>query len=322
MIRNIIFSLASIFLFGAVDVDKLDRQTKTLLPSLNSNLAFDQIPLEDLRHASSSDPMLAKGVASIKNMEISGMNGPFGIRIYTPNTKAPYPVFLFFHGGGWVLGSIDDYDSFCQEFCRKVGCLVVSVDYHLAPEHPFPKPLEDCYFAAQWVEEHIAEYGGNPAKIAVGGDSAGGNLTAAVTLMARDNKKPSLIYQVLLCPATNCNYETVSYYEFAEGYYLTKDHMKFFWYNYLQSADPTNIYASPLLAPSLAGLPPACIIVADFDPLRDDGLMYGIHLEKSGVPTIVKNYNSIHGFYGFGQLALSKEALSFVAKQLKEKFQE
>lgn len=290
----------------------LDQQTREFLEHINQKTT----------PTTANQKPLPRNLVNVKNVVIQGPEGPFGLRIYKPNKEGPLPALIYLHGGGWVYGTLDDYDSLCEELCDKAKCLVISVDYHLAPHYPFPKPVHDCYFAAKWVAEHIKELGGDANRIAIAGDSAGGNLTAAVTLMARENKTPKLCCQVLICPVTNYNFDTLSYHEFEDGYFLTKKHMKFFWESYLGNIENgTSPYASPLRAEHLSNLPPACIVVADFDPLRDEGLAYSLRLHKEGVPTTVKRFNTIHGFYNGKELNLSGKAISFVATHLREQFQ-
>ena len=305
--------------------DKIDPQTEKFLDEINQNPpAFRKMSSKELNEYSVIDPSSLQAhpsIEKIENISIAGPNGPLGLRIYKPKSSSTLPVFIFIHGGGWTAGSLNGYDHVCQEICRQATCLLVSIDYGLAPQHPFPQPLEDCYFATKWVEEHIGKYGGDPKRIAIGGDSAGGNLTAAVTLKARENHNPNFICQVLICPVTNCNFETLSYYEFSKGYFLSRKDMKFFWGNYLNNSPiGKNPYVSPLLSESLGNLPQAFLIIANFDPLRDEGLAYGLRLYRDGVPTVVKRFNSIHGFYGFEELDISKEALSYISTQLKEQF--
>lgn len=309
--------------------NKMDPQTENLLNNINkSPPAFRLMTIEQLRQLTFVNPAdLSKhpNIASIDNVIIQGESGPIGLRIYTPKTpsKSPLPVFIYLHGGGWILGNPDEFDSFNQEICQQAGCLFVFVDYGLSPEHPFPQPIEDCYLAAKWVEAHIKEYGGDPQRIAIGGDSAGANLTIAVTLRAREQTKPNFHCQILICPLTNYNFKTLSYYEFADGYFLGREDMKFFWDHYLGKNSKTvgkNPYVSPLLATSLAQLPTAYLLIANFDPLRDEGLAYGLRLHRSAVPTEIKRFNSIHGFYRFKELDLSREAISYISEKIKETF--
>lgn len=237
-------------------------------------------------------------IAQIENRTIPGPAGQIPVRIYTPAGSGLFPVLVFFHGGGWVICDLDTHDGLCRSLANGTGCVVVSVDYRLAPEHKFPAAPEDCYAATQWVAAHAAEINGDPSKIAIGGDSAGGNLTAVVAQMARDQDGPKLIFQLLIYPGTDFGMKSRSIEENAEGYYLTRDDMLWFRNHYLNSdADRENPLASPMLAASLKGLPPALVITAQYDPLRDEGEAYGHKMEAAGVPVKISRYDGmIHGF--------------------------
>ncbi len=239
-------------------------------------------------------------VARVENRTIPGPAGEIPVRIYTPQGNGPFPALVFFHGGGWVICNLDTHDGICRSLANGAGCVVVSVDYRLAPEHKFPAAPEDCYAATQWVAENAAELNVDASHIAVGGDSAGGNLTAVVAQMARDRGGPHLVFQLLIYPATDFRMNTPSIEENATGYFLTKDDMIWFTNHYLNSEeDKTNPLASPLLARDLSGLPPALIITAQYDPLRDEGELYGQKLREAGVPVTVSRYEGvIHGFFG------------------------
>lgn len=232
------------------------------------------------------------------------------VRIYWPNldggsanpapNAAQPPLLVWFHGGGWVTGDLDGNDAVCHMLASAAGAIVVSVDYRLAPEHPFPAPVEDAYAATRWAAEHASELGARPDAIAVGGASAGGNLAAAVALMAKDREGPRLIHQLLAYPVTDCSFETDSYQRNREGYGLSRASMEWYWRQYL-GADLTeaeNPLASPLRATSLAGLPRAHVITAEYDPLCDEGEEYGRRLEEEGVPTVSTRYpGMVHGFF-------------------------
>jgi acetyl esterase len=212
---------------------------------------------------------------------------------------------VYFHGGGWVLGSLATHDGICRSLAAGAGCVVVSVDYRLAPEHRYPAAAEDCYAATQWCAAHAAELGADGSRVAVGGDSAGGNLSAVVAQMARDRGGPPLVFQLLIYPVTDAARDTQSYRENAEGYLLTAGDMAWFWNHYLGDARArgAEAYASPIRAASLAGLPPALVITAEFDPLRDEGEAYGAALESAGVAAKVTRYDGmIHGFFGLGAM--------------------
>ena len=243
-------------------------------------------------------PVEPEPVAQVVNGAIPGPAGEIPIRIYTPAGSGPFPALVFFHGGGWVICDLDTHDSLCRSLCNGAGCVVVSVDYRLAPEHKFPAAPEDCYAATQWVAGHAAEINADPDSIAVGGDSAGGNLTAVVAQMARDQDGPALAFQLLIYPATDFTFDGPSLRENAEGYFLTSDDMDWFTNHYLNStADRTNPLASPMQADDLSELPPALVITAEYDPLRDEGEAYGQQLQEAGVPVTISRYDGmIHGF--------------------------
>lgn len=224
--------------------------------------------------------------------------GELGLRLYRPQgAGAALPVLLYFHGGGWVIGGLDEYQGVCGNLAAKSGCLVVSVDYRLAPEHPFPAAVDDCYAALEWVAEHAAELGADPARIAVAGDSAGGNLATVVALLARDRNGPALRYQALIYPAVALTTEGYdSYRRNGEGYFLTNRAMAYFGEHY--RPDLSDVRATPLSADSLEGLPPALVLVAGYDPLRDEGVDYAGRLMSAGVPVVLSEYpGMIHGFF-------------------------
>lgn len=243
-------------------------------------------------------------VTRVEDRTIAGPGGDIPIRIYAPAGDEPLPVVVFFHGGGWVIGNIASHDATVRSLTNASGCMFVSVDYRLAPETKFPGPAEDCYVATTWVEEHAAAIGADRRRIAVAGDSAGGNLAAAVALMARDRGGPALAYQLLIYPVTDHSFETASYRDNAEGYLLSRKDMEWFWQHYLAgAADGANPYASPLRAVDLAGLPPASVITAEFDPLRDEGEAFAERLRAAGVATESRRYDGmIHGFFNLAAL--------------------
>jgi len=224
-------------------------------------------------------------VAKVENLTISGPTVKIPLRIYTPEGSGPLPILMYMHGGGWVFGNLDSSDNVCRFFANKVGCIVISVDYRLAPKHKFPAAVEDAYFATQWAFENAGHINGDSHRIAVGGASAGGNLAAAVCLMAKDQDGPPIVFQLLAYPATNlATLETDSYRYFAKGYGLTKARVKWFRKQYLEREEEgRNTYASPLLANNLSNLPPALVITGEFDVLRDEGEAYANRLKQEGV---------------------------------------
>ncbi len=261
-------------------------------------------------------------VAAVKNTRVSYSSGEIPVRVYIPRQAEVLPVLVYFHGGGWVLGDLDSVDSLCRSLANAANCVVVSVNYRLAPEHKFPAAVEDAYSATKWIADNATGLNGDPGRIAVGGDSAGGNLAAAVSLMARDEHSPPLVFQLLIYPATNHAFDTASYHENAEGYWLSKDDMKWFWNHYLRDEeDGRNPYASPLRAGDLRSLPPAFVITAEFDPLRDEGEAYAARLRECGVPVKVTRYDGmIHDFVNIAELRQSRIAIDEAAAELRKAF--
>lgn len=260
-------------------------------------------------------------LARVEDRRIPGPAGEIPVRIYTPEGEAPLPVLVFFHGGGWVIGSLDSHDALCRTLARAVPALVISVDYRLAPEHPFPAAVEDSHAALRWAFDNAAALGGDPARLAVGGDSAGGNLAAVVALLARDRGGPALAHQLLVYPATDLRGDTVSMRENGEGYFLTHGVMVWFSNHYLTSAQKLLPHASPLLAPDLRGLPPATVITAEFDPLRDEGEAYAARLREAGVAVEATRYDGmIHGFFTIPLFPQAGEAIELAVAGLRRSF--
>lgn len=253
-------------------------------------------------------------IARVEERTLPGPAGALAARLYRPQSDGPLPLMVYYHGGGWVLGDLETHDGFCRTLAVETPCVVLSVDYRLAPEDPYPAAPEDCYAALLWAAEHVVELGGRADQILVGGDSAGGNLAAVTALLARDRGGPTLAGQLLLYPVTDmAHVETESYRSFAEGYFLTRDSMLWFRDHYLPNpADWTQPEASPLLASDLAGLPPAIVITAGFDPLRDEGNDYAARLTAAQVSVRHTCYdNLIHGFYiMMGRIPAARRAMS------------
>jgi acetyl esterase len=244
-------------------------------------------------------PVPGETVARVENRVLPGPAGEVPARLYVP-AGAPErsPGVVYFHGGGWVIGSPDTHDTLCAALANRTGARVLSVDYRLAPEHRFPAAAEDCYAATCWIAEHGDAFDVDATRLAVAGDSAGGNLAAVVALMARDREGPRLRHQVLLYPVTDHDFDTPSYLENAEGYLLTRDAMRWFWNHYVPDpARRDEPYAAPLRAEKLSGLPPATVVTAEFDPLRDEGEAYAGRLRDAGVAVESIRYDGmIHGF--------------------------
>ncbi|MDH4144597.1 MAG: alpha/beta hydrolase [Acidimicrobiia bacterium] len=239
-------------------------------------------------------------VGDISNRSVPGPHGDIPIRVYKPKGAAgALPCLVYFHGGGWVIGTPDTTEAICKAVAARANCIVVSVDYRLSPEHKFPVPLDDCFAATEWVAVNGAEIGVDKTRVAVGGDSAGGNLAAAVCLRARGNSFPNLRLQLLVYPVTDHSYATKSYADNGEGHLLTTDMMTWFWDHYLSTPeDGKNPFASPLRAATHDRLPPALVITAEYDPLRDEGEAYAHKLLDAGVPVTLTRYDGmIHAFW-------------------------
>jgi acetyl esterase len=239
-------------------------------------------------------------VARVEDRLIPGPRGDIPVRLYGPAGPGPFPALVYFHGGGWVVGSLETADRFCRMIANAVGCIVVSVNYRHAPEHKFPAAAEDAYAAIRWSAEHAGAFRGDPMRVGVCGTSAGGNLAAVVALEARDRGGPPLCYQLLIVPVTDFSFETPSYREHADGYGLAADTMRWYWQHYLsRPTDGLHPLASPLRAASLRGLPSAFVATAEFDPLRDEGEAYAARLKAAGGPTTSRRYSGmVHGFLG------------------------
>jgi acetyl esterase len=306
----------------------LDPQAQTIVDAL---AALNLKPVEESTPAEARESMKSRtaalgpveDVAAVADHRVPVAGGEIALRLYSPGGPGPHPALVFYHGGGWVIGDLDTHDGICRSLANAARCAVASVDYRMAPEHRYPVAAEDSYAGFQWVLGHAARLGIDPRRVAVGGDSAGGNLAAVVSLMARDRKAPAPIFQALVYPVTDCNLDTPSYRENATGYILTREGMRWFFGHYLgreeQGREP---YASPLRAPSLAGLPPALVQTAEYDPLRDEGEAYAARLRDSGVPVTVTRYPGVfHGFLRMTNiLDKAKAARDEIAGALRKAF--
>jgi len=303
--------------------EKLDPNVRLLLRAIE---AQDNPPLESLSPAEARilaaaglKPVegSAEPVQSVENLQIPGHEAEIPIRVYTPECPGPRPAMVYFHGGGWVVCDLDTHDVVCRAIAHRAGAVVVAVDYRLAPEHKFPAAVLDCYAATVWVAANADRLGIDGTRISVGGDSAGGNLGAVVSLKSREERGPAIALQVMVYPVTDLSsFATASYLEFAEGYQLTKSEMEWFRDNYLRGMDDArNPYASPLLERDLRGLPPALIITAECDPLRDEGEAYAKRLTAAGVPVTCTRYaGMIHPFFSLsGAIPQALDAIQQVA---------
>ncbi|RXK46644.1 alpha/beta hydrolase [Halorientalis pallida] len=265
-------------------------------------------------------------VATVENFEIQGPDGALPVRLYQPDGDGPHPVLVYFHGGGFVIGSLETHDALCRSITNAADCAVLSVDYRLAPEHPFPAAVEDAYAAVEWVAEHGDHVDADTDRIAVGGDSAGANLAAATTLAVQDRGGPELAHQVLIYPAVSSpvlDADFDSYEENAEGYFLETESMEWFVDQYIQDEiHLRNEYFAPLLADDLSGVPPASILTAEFDPLRDEGTVYADRLEDAGVDVTLDHYEDmIHGFATMvGVVDAADDAIGSIAADLDDAF--
>ena len=262
-------------------------------------------------------------VAAVADHQVPVKGGEITVRVYSPGGVGPHPALVFYHGGGWVIGDLYTHDGLCRSLTNAARCAVLSVDYRLAPEFRYPVAVEDSYAALVWAGANAARLRINPRRIAVGGDSAGGNLATVVALVAGERGGPPLVHQILIYPATDHDLNTPSYLENATGYLLTREGMRWFWSHYLaREAQGLERYASPLRAPSLRGLPSALVITAEYDPLRDEGEAYAARLRDAGVPVTVTRYpGMIHGFVRMTRiLDKARTALDEIAGSLQKAF--
>jgi acetyl esterase len=280
----------------------LDPQAEALIASTAGTRPVEELTIQEAREGFEQRVRLTGGqpepVEQVISSEIPGPGGAIAVRMYVPRGDPPLPALVYFHGGGWVRGSLQTHDVLCRALANGGGCTVVSVDYRMAPEHTFPAAFDDCLAATRWVAEHASEIGVDARHLAVGGDSAGGNLAAAVALSLRDQGGPRLLHQLLIYPVTDYNFETRSYIDNATGYMLTRESMRYYWRLYLRDeADAQDQRAAPLRAKSFANLPPALVITAEFDPLRDEGRAYAEQLRAAGTPAAYSEYaGMVHGF--------------------------
>lgn len=305
----------------------LDEDSRHLLAILtpDDSPPMHQVDIHVLRDAMESrfPDRERESVASVEDQTVVGPHGDVPVRVYRPELKDAPPVLVYFHGGGWVLGSLETHDAICRALANAARCVVVAVDYRLAPEHPFPHGLQDCQAVVRWVQESSDELGVDGQRVAVGGDSAGGNLAAAVANGSRDENAKPLCHQLLIYPVIDVEQATESYRENAEGYLLTALGMKMFWELYLgEAAASESALASPARVADLSDLPPATVITAQYDPLRDEGEIYAERLKAAGNQVALRRWDGVfHGFVGFAdRIAKGSEAILFSAKRLRESF--
>jgi acetyl esterase len=278
-------------------------------------------PAEARERFSTFAPLLGKGPEEVQAQPLQ-LADRVPARMYRPSppvASGRLPVVVYFHGGGWVLGNLDSHDSLCRRLCQESGCAVIAIDYRLAPEHPYPAALDDSYDATMDIAKRASDWELDANRILVAGDSAGGNLATGVCMRARDRSGPSICGQVLIYPVIDAGCNTPSYERFAEGFGLTRAGMMWFWNHYTGSG-PKDGFASPSLAKDLRGLPPALVVTAECDVLRDEAETYARRLQDSGVPVQSKRYQGvIHGFIHFaGAFDIGKRATSEIAQHIRQ----
>ncbi len=300
----------------------LDPHMAGMLAKLNEMPPMHTLGVEALRNMPAIE-VKPVPVGSVRDLSFPGPAGPLRARLYRATAGSEIlPLIVFFHGGGMVLGNLDSHDQTCRSLCAGAGCAVLAIDYRLAPENKFPAAPDDCLAAVRWAAANAASLGADPARLAVAGDSAGGNLAAVTALRLRDEGGPQLRGQLLIYPMTDWHDPpTPSALENAEGYFLSRNDMVWFWEQYVATEeDGTHHYAAPLRAKDLSGLPPALVITAEYDPLRDEGESYAERLKAAGVPTQATRYDGvIHGFFSM-PLARGVAAIAESCEWLKERF--
>jgi len=316
----------------SADETLLDTQSRAILDAVEAADAphFLDLSPAELRqgHEQFFLPLSLKdkAVADVEERTISGPDSNIRLRIYSPkNTPGSglggtLPVMVFFHGGGMMVGSLELYDTICQRLCERSGVIIVSVDYRLAPEHKFPCAIDDCYRALQWTAENAQSFGGNPKRLAVGGDSAGGMLAAVMTQMCRDQSGPKLEFQLLIYPAVGKRREYGSYSEFANGYFGEPSQLAWFYAQFLTSPEQMNDpRVSPILAGDFSSLPPAFVLTAGYDILRDEAEHYAELLSHAGVQVDLHRYeSSFHPFLNAaGVVDVGKQAIDECAQKLR-----
>jgi acetyl esterase len=289
--------------------------------------ALYEMSLDQAREADLADIRAGGGdpepVAAVEEHVFAGPGGPLTVRLYRPSLTPGLPVLVYLFGGGWTLGSIDTADGIARSLANAAGCVVATPGYRLAPEAKFPAAVNDCVATLRWVAEHATELDVDGVRIAVGGDSAGGNLAAACTLALRDDGGPKLVGQLLIYPNTDYLADTASMREKADPWLFNRTSVAWYWGHYLTNpSDGANPLASPLRAPDVSGLPPAFVLTAEFDPLRDEGEDYAARLSDAGVPVTARRYHGVmHGFFAMaGTLDAGAAAVAEAAGELRRWF--
>ena len=309
--QKVLDTLASL---GGKPIDTLSPEEARKQPT-----PADAVKKVLLQMAKSSAP---EAGVTVKDMQISGPLGEFPIHVFTPEGKGPFPLMVYYHGGGFVIADTKTYEASPRALAKMAQAIIVAVDYHRAPEHKFPAAPNDAYAAYTWTLQHARDINGDPSRVAVGGESAGGNLATVVSMMARDKKAPMPVHQLLVYPVVNDDMNTPSYLANSAAKPLNKPMMAWFFKHY--GGDPKNPYALPMKAATLRGLPPATVIAAEIDPLTSEGKAYADRLKKDGVSVWYKEYKGVaHEFFGMGAVVQgAREAEHDAAQALRSAFGE
>lgn len=307
----------------------LDPQAKALLDKIKQSgaPAYNTLPVQEARILYDKASELAQGEPptpqSVSTLKIPGPASELDALLYRPDGGDKLPVLIYFHGGGYTIGSLKSHDCVCRTLCVEAHCIVIAVDYRLAPEHKYPSAVDDCFTATQWIANNVDSLGGDAERIAIGGDSAGGNLAAVVCIKAREAGAPKLIHQLLIYPGTDMSCSFPSHKTFGQGYRLTNELIDWFYQHYFEpDSDIDNWLASPLNAEDLSELPAAFVLSAGFDPLQDENKAYADKLVQAGVPVKYSHYEGmLHGFIAMpGLFDKAREALSECAAELRKAF--
>ncbi|MCW2748088.1 MAG: alpha/beta hydrolase [Nocardioidaceae bacterium] len=310
------------------DYKRLKADTARLVAANNSTLGFPEAALTDPDQAKEfmqrtrALVFIGTDVEPVGRCFEEAISEHVKVRVYVPSGEGPFPVVVYFHGGGWVSGDLDMHDRTCRRITNLARCAVVNVDYRLAPEHPFPAPLSDAYAATLWATEHAHEFSGDPSRLIIAGSSAGGNLAAAVALRARDEDGPRIALQVLIYPVLDSTMDYESFEQYSDGFLLSRSQMRWYWDQYVPDlAQRGNPLVSPMHATSLSGLPPAYVLTAECDPLRDEGEAYASRLQTEGVDASHVRYKGqIHAFLNmFGLIADADLAVAELCRFIVER---
>jgi acetyl esterase len=307
--------------FGAPPIEQSSPENARNLPTLK-NAVEEMLAENTIARSLTLVKPNPEPVGKISHILIPSAAGDILARVFTPSGDGPFPVLVYFHGGGWVIANLDVYEASCRALCNAAECIVVSVAYRQAPEYKYPAATDDAYTALKWVMANARQLDGDPSRVAVGGESAGGNLATVACLKIRDARERMPVAQLLVYPVTDNRMNTPSYQENANAKPLNAAMMPWFWHHYLEhQSQGSEPYASPIQA-DLSGLPPATVLTAEFDPLRDEGEAYARQLLDAGVPVFAKRYDGVtHEFFGLaGVVPTAKQAVDDAAKALKEAF--